>query len=180
MRQTVNKTRVAVSPRRGEIPSGRTLEECLDEYSPRAQTLRDAQSREVLRVLDLEKALTTTRETVGRATPIPRERRRRRIDARKVYIAVQKSRGHNDVAIMLQMDASGRKELEPPEPWVKVTGLRSWRELWYARKVGFPKLQACVRKYFRIVRPFDPHRSAVQKETRDCDRLRPISKKETA
>lgn len=141
--------------RRGELSDGRSIEECLEEFGPRAQALKDSRTREVMRVLDLEADVAAMRADAGRSVPQPKTRRHP-VDRRKVFIAACKARGMSDYAIALGMDA--RKGFETEERWQRLTGLKLWREMWYARRQGFPKTQANARKFLRVVEPFVPHK----------------------
>ena len=127
--------------RRGEIPSGRTI----------CQAITDAVNRELrIQVAYLQQQLADVKASSSR--------RRRDPDPRKVFIAVYKAKGLSDFAIALTMDSASSKDqrLAPLAAWTKKTGSRLWSELFNAaKKFNAPKIQACTRKYFRLVQPFD-------------------------
>jgi hypothetical protein len=136
--------------KRGEVPLGRTIEEALEEYSPPAQALKDARSREVLKLLDLEKDLQELRTPLETAKPEPR-RRRRTPDERKVFIARMTARGMDGPQIWRAFDAQSRKGLEPREEWIRRSGSRLWTELWHCKD---PKVRAAVKAYYHAAPAF--------------------------
>ena len=137
-------TSIPTPKRRGETPSGRTISEAI----------RDAVNRELaIRIGNLEQQLAEVKASGTR--------RRRDPDPRKVFIAVYKAKGLSDFAIALAMDSSKDQRYAPLPAWTKKTGSRLWSELFNAaKKFGAPKIQACTRKYFRLVQPFDSRRTS--------------------
>jgi hypothetical protein len=123
------------------------------------------------RVSDLEREVGALREALARIKQPQSIRHRdpsaktspaakRKLD-RDVAIAKAKAMGLVGLAIPLVLD---NKELEPRAEWTKDTGgLRLWAQLYNARRYGFPKTQRAVRKYIRIVQPFQAMRPAATK-----------------
>jgi hypothetical protein len=126
--------------RRGEIPSGRTI----------GQAVSDAYARETRIEVDrLKTKLTTLRKP-------DRKRRQREPDNRKVYIATKKADGWSATATLRAMDASERKDLEPLESWIRRSGLRLWKELWFCKDM---KIRRAVKTYYHSIAPFSAKRS---------------------
>lgn len=122
--------------RRAELPHGRTIDECLEDFSPRSQALKDARTRDILRALDLEKDLAAARCLSHRPPRNP--------DLRKVFIADFAARhpGVTGRALAIALDSS---EFRPLPSWIRATGKRLWQELWDYEKN--PKTQRSIRKY---------------------------------
>jgi len=114
------------APRRGEIPSGRSI----------AHAVSDARTREVeLRVSIIERDLAALREPPTSAETL---------DPRKLFIRAFTARhpGVPGRAIALGLDNA---ELRPLPSWIKATGLRLWHELWDCKT--HPKTRRAVRKW---------------------------------
>jgi hypothetical protein len=119
--------------RRGEIPAGRSVEEALEEFEPRAQAFVDARRRAVLRALDIEADLLAMRKSARRPKPILKE-----------FIEAFVAR-HPDVtgrALAIALDNSPHR---PRKEWTKASGKRLWFELWDDE--AHPKTQRAVQKY---------------------------------
>lgn len=130
---------------RGEIPVGRTVDECLEEYSPRAQAFADARRREVLRALDVEQDMAALRKSASRP--------QRTLDPRKRFIEtfVARHPGVTGRALAIALDNS---ELRPLAQWIRTTGKRLWRELWDDK--AHPKTRRAVRKFIYSVAKLSP------------------------
>ena len=88
----------------------------------------------------------------ARIVPVVRNRRRRTVDDRKVFIATKKARGLNGRQICRALDASGRKELEPLDSW-QPKGMRlCWFALW---KCEDRVIRNRVHTYVNSVAPFE-------------------------
>jgi hypothetical protein len=115
---------------RGALLDGRSIEDCLEEYSPRAQALKDARAREVLRALDLERDIAKLRSTTDDTDP-------RKVAIRAVKRRYPKVKG---VAFAIALDNA---EIEPLPSWTAAAGgKRLWFELWQHRAT-----KGAVRKY---------------------------------
>jgi hypothetical protein len=157
--ELIPATRLAARGGRSERESGLSSApgHSIEEFEPRAQKFAAAQTREALRLLDLEEraaALRPAERTPARSTP-----RRRKVDARKVWIAAFKAKyptvEAGALCVCLDGDAEQQKQLRPRPEWTAATGLRTWVELWSA--VTHPKIQNTVKKYIHSVRPFSAH-----------------------
>jgi hypothetical protein len=133
--------------RRGEVPSGRTVNEVANAV--RMMSYLSDLAREVA-------ALQKAQRAKPQAQPI-RRARSTPVDPRKHLIAKLKAMKLVGFAIPLALDNA---ELKPRETWIKTTGLRLWTELYHARRHGFPKIQRSLRKFIRIVQPFRATRPA--------------------
>jgi hypothetical protein len=124
--------------KRGEVPTGQTIVQALQS----------------VRLHDLELELAALREP-ARIEPAARNRRRRTVDARKVFIATMKARGMSGRQICRGLDADSRKELEPLalDSW-QPKGMRlCWFALWNCTD---RKVRNRVRTYSHSVALFDP------------------------
>jgi hypothetical protein len=117
------------APRRGEVPTGRTI----------TQALTDAGTREVRSELF---ALAT--EVAALRENIAKQKSLTTLDTRKLFIRAFAARhpGVPGRTIALRLD---NEELRPRPSWIKATKKRLWAELWDLKT--HPKTQRAVRKF---------------------------------
>jgi hypothetical protein len=117
------------TPKRGEIPLGRTIEEALTHGWLRHIELGRLEDSARIRRLERQ------------AAPKPA----RKGDPRKPLLRKLKERfGATGRRLALLMD---QHKVRPLYSWTKATKLRSWLELWDCKH---PKVRAAVRKYVYV------------------------------
>jgi hypothetical protein len=120
--------------RRAELPLGRTIDEFLDEYSPRARAFIDAQTRTALKQINLE-------ANVAALRPVAVE-----TDVRKVFLSnfVKNFPNVKGRALCLVLDEA---EIPVLPQWARDSNSRLWTDCW-----AHAATKNLVRKYLSAER----------------------------